>query len=221
MSDSERSEGEIADEDVSSEDSEEETRERESRHELTRGATEPVMRSKFDSSENSSDDDDETRQRKKSRRDAVSFAKKATYSGYSEVVSGSEHSDVEIHDAVQPIEAEANEEEKQQSADENEGREEVEVQEEEEEEVEDEERVKLPPYVPGLMGCRNVEEYEWLNRIEEGTYGVVYRARDKRTGTFFHVSFVQWEITITSKKVYLTQTYRKTVLSLMIAVLFR
>ena len=185
VSDSERSEeGEIADENVSSDDGEEETRGRESRHELTRSATEPVMRSKFDSSENSSDedDDDETRQRKKSKRGAVS------YSGYSEVVSGSEHSDVETHDTVQPIEAEVKEEEKQ-SADENEGRGEVEKQEEEQEE--EEEREQLPSYVPGLMGCRNVEEYEWLNRIEEGTYGVVYRARDKRTGTFFLVSFVQ------------------------------
>ena len=40
----------------------------------------------------------------------------------------------------------------------------------------------LPSYYPALYGCRNVEEYEWLNRIEEGTYGVVYRAKDKRTG---------------------------------------
>ena len=40
----------------------------------------------------------------------------------------------------------------------------------------------LPAYYPALYGCRNVEEYEWLNRIEEGTYGVVYRAKDKRTG---------------------------------------
>lgn len=30
-------------------------------------------------------------------------------------------------------------------------------------------------------GCRSVEEFQCLNRIEEGTYGVVYRARDKRT----------------------------------------
>ena len=40
----------------------------------------------------------------------------------------------------------------------------------------------LPCYLPGLMGCRNVECYEWLNRIEEGTYGVVHRAKDKKTG---------------------------------------
>ncbi|VDN15554.1 unnamed protein product, partial [Dibothriocephalus latus] len=30
-------------------------------------------------------------------------------------------------------------------------------------------------------GCRSVDEFECLNRIEEGTYGVVYRARDKKT----------------------------------------
>ncbi len=40
----------------------------------------------------------------------------------------------------------------------------------------------LPCYLPALMGCRNVECFEWLNRIEEGTYGVVHRAKDKKTG---------------------------------------
>uniref|UniRef100_A0A182MNH0 cyclin-dependent kinase n=1 Tax=Anopheles culicifacies TaxID=139723 RepID=A0A182MNH0_9DIPT len=39
----------------------------------------------------------------------------------------------------------------------------------------------LPPYFPGIQGCRSVEEFLCLNRIEEGTYGVVYRAKDKRT----------------------------------------
>lgn len=29
--------------------------------------------------------------------------------------------------------------------------------------------------------CRGVDEYEKLNRIGEGTYGTVYRARDRRT----------------------------------------
>uniref|UniRef100_A0A5B7C2U0 cyclin-dependent kinase n=1 Tax=Davidia involucrata TaxID=16924 RepID=A0A5B7C2U0_DAVIN len=35
-----------------------------------------------------------------------------------------------------------------------------------------------------LQGCRSVFEYEKLNKINEGTYGVVYRARDKKTGQF-------------------------------------
>lgn len=48
--------------------------------------------------------------------------------------------------------------------------------EEKEEEIEE-----LPPYIPAIQGCRSVEEFQCLNRIEEGTYGVVYRARDKRT----------------------------------------
>ena len=42
----------------------------------------------------------------------------------------------------------------------------------------------LPPYFPAIQGCRNVEEFSCLNRIEEGTYGVVYRAKDKKTGKF-------------------------------------
>jgi serine/threonine protein kinase len=43
------------------------------------------------------------------------------------------------------------------------------------------ERDRLPPYLPSVYGCRSVEEFHCLNRIEEGTYGVVYRARDKKT----------------------------------------
>ncbi|CAD7005443.1 unnamed protein product [Ceratitis capitata] len=35
----------------------------------------------------------------------------------------------------------------------------------------------LPDYFPGIQGCRSVEEFQCLNRIEEGTYGVVYRAK--------------------------------------------
>ena len=33
-----------------------------------------------------------------------------------------------------------------------------------------------------MAGCRSVFEYEQLNKIDEGTYGVVFRARDKKTG---------------------------------------
>jgi serine/threonine protein kinase len=42
----------------------------------------------------------------------------------------------------------------------------------------------LPPRrgVSMLQECRSVEEFERLNRISEGTYGVVYRAREKSTG---------------------------------------
>eukprot|EP00095_Tigriopus_kingsejongensis_P002975 maker-scaffold267_size230776-snap-gene-1.30 protein:Tk02975 transcript:maker-scaffold267_size230776-snap-gene-1.30-mRNA-1 annotation:"cdk10 11" len=45
----------------------------------------------------------------------------------------------------------------------------------------EEERVLLPPYLPSIYGCRSVDEFQCLNRIEEGTYGVVYRAKDKKT----------------------------------------
>ncbi|EFJ34478.1 hypothetical protein SELMODRAFT_405855 [Selaginella moellendorffii] len=33
-----------------------------------------------------------------------------------------------------------------------------------------------------LRGCRSVDEFERLNKIDEGTYGVLYRARDKKSG---------------------------------------
>lgn len=37
-------------------------------------------------------------------------------------------------------------------------------------------------YINMLEECRRVEEFERLNRISEGTYGVVYRAREKKSG---------------------------------------
>jgi cell division cycle 2-like len=40
----------------------------------------------------------------------------------------------------------------------------------------------FPLEPPELVGCRSVEIYEKLNHIEEGSYGIVYRARDKETG---------------------------------------
>lgn len=51
----------------------------------------------------------------------------------------------------------------------------------EDEHVENKLDENLPPYYPAIQGCRSVAEFQSLNRIEEGTYGVVYRARDKRT----------------------------------------
>ena len=43
------------------------------------------------------------------------------------------------------------------------------------------------------MRCRRVESYERLNRIDEGTYGVVYRARDKSTGRVVALKRVKLE----------------------------
>ncbi|CAF1065222.1 unnamed protein product, partial [Brachionus calyciflorus] len=61
-------------------------------------------------------------------------------------------------------------------------------------EIKTEERIDLdesvdiienPPepiiYYCATQGCRSVEEFECLNKIEEGAYGVVYRAKDKKT----------------------------------------
>ncbi|XP_063716886.1 cyclin-dependent kinase 11B-like [Symsagittifera roscoffensis] len=39
----------------------------------------------------------------------------------------------------------------------------------------------LPVYLPALQGCRSVDEFKHMNKIDEGTYGVVYRAQDLRT----------------------------------------
>ncbi|PSN56636.1 Cyclin-dependent kinase 11B [Blattella germanica] len=39
----------------------------------------------------------------------------------------------------------------------------------------------LPPYFPAIDGCRSVNEYEILEKIAEGSYGVVHKAKDKQT----------------------------------------
>ncbi|KAM0947018.1 putative protein-serine/threonine kinase CMGC-CDK-PITSLRE family [Dioscorea sansibarensis] len=44
-----------------------------------------------------------------------------------------------------------------------------------------------------LLGCRSVDEFERLNKIDEGTYGVVYRARDKKTGEVVALKKVKME----------------------------
>ncbi|KAH0756318.1 hypothetical protein KY290_026588 [Solanum tuberosum] len=53
----------------------------------------------------------------------------------------------------------------------------------------------LPPQrsVNMLQGCRSVDEFEGLNRIDEGTYGVVYRAKDKKTGEIVALKKVKME----------------------------
>lgn len=45
-----------------------------------------------------------------------------------------------------------------------------------------------------LQGCRSVFEYEKLNKINEGTYGVVYRARDKKTGEIVALKKVKMDV---------------------------
>jgi cell division cycle 2-like protein len=40
---------------------------------------------------------------------------------------------------------------------------------------------QLPIYYPGIYGCRSIDEFTVLNRIEEGTFGVVYRAVENLT----------------------------------------
>lgn len=39
----------------------------------------------------------------------------------------------------------------------------------------------LPVYYPGIYGCRSINEFKLLNRISEGTFGVVYRALERST----------------------------------------
>ncbi|RWR96895.1 cyclin-dependent kinase G-2 isoform X1 [Cinnamomum micranthum f. kanehirae] len=57
----------------------------------------------------------------------------------------------------------------------------------------------LEPLVPSqrsinmLQGCRSVHKFEKLNRIDEGTYGVVFRAKDKKSGEIVALKKVKME----------------------------
>ncbi|XP_042501966.1 cyclin-dependent kinase G-2-like [Macadamia integrifolia] len=53
----------------------------------------------------------------------------------------------------------------------------------------------IPPQrnINMLQGCRSVDVFEWLNKIDEGTYGVVYRAKDKKTGDIVALKKVKME----------------------------
>ncbi|XP_058093921.1 cyclin-dependent kinase G-2-like isoform X2 [Magnolia sinica] len=50
-----------------------------------------------------------------------------------------------------------------------------------------------PRSISMLQGCRSVHEFEKLNRIDEGTYGVVFRAKDKKTGDIVALKKVKME----------------------------
>ncbi|GFQ07547.1 cyclin-dependent kinase g-2 [Phtheirospermum japonicum] len=43
------------------------------------------------------------------------------------------------------------------------------------------------------QGCRSVDEFERLNSIGEGTYGVVFRAKDKKTGEIVALKMVKMD----------------------------
>lgn len=48
-----------------------------------------------------------------------------------------------------------------------------------------------PRHHPLFHGCRSIEEYERLNFIDQGTYGFVFKARDKKTREVFAIKQVK------------------------------
>ncbi|KAI6185232.1 putative serine/threonine-protein kinase [Aphelenchoides besseyi] len=52
---------------------------------------------------------------------------------------------------------------------------------------------RLPVYYPGIWGCRSINEFKLLNRISEGTFGVVYRAQERQTDEIFALKQLKME----------------------------
>jgi cell division cycle 2-like protein len=53
--------------------------------------------------------------------------------------------------------------------------------------------VNRRPRVSLLEGCRSIESFEYLNKIDEGAYGVVYRAMDKTSGEIVAIKKLKLE----------------------------
>eukprot|EP00959_Pyramimonas_sp_CCMP1952_P087289 1826223-Pyramimonas_sp.AAC.1 len=63
----------------------------------------------------------------------------------------------------------------------------------EEGEGEEDRHVERTRVINMLECCRQIDEFERLNRIDEGAYGVVYRARDKLSGDVLALKKVKME----------------------------
>lgn len=48
-------------------------------------------------------------------------------------------------------------------------------------------------YYCAYQGCRSVDDFEFFNKIEEGAYGVVYRAKDKKTNEIVALKRIKME----------------------------
>ncbi|PNW81423.1 hypothetical protein CHLRE_07g355400v5 [Chlamydomonas reinhardtii] len=57
----------------------------------------------------------------------------------------------------------------------------------------DDDQPLISAQIANLAECRSVDEYERLNRISEGTYGVVFRARCKKTGRICALKKIKME----------------------------
>jgi cell division cycle 2-like len=52
---------------------------------------------------------------------------------------------------------------------------------------------KLRPRLGGLEGCRSIENFKYLNKIDEGSYGIVFRGEDLETGEIVAIKKVKLE----------------------------
>lgn len=51
----------------------------------------------------------------------------------------------------------------------------------------------LSTYMPGISGCRKISEYKLLSKINEGTFGVVFKSRDKQSDKIYAVKKLKLE----------------------------
>jgi serine/threonine protein kinase len=74
--------------------------------------------------------------------------------------------------------------------------------------------------MPALSGCRSIDCYEKLNRIDEGTYGIVWRARDRETGDVVALKQVKPPAYLFQERAFLKKNCSKTAFSLSLSLCF-
>ena len=54
-------------------------------------------------------------------------------------------------------------------------------------------KVRIRPRVPALEGCRSIDNFTYLRKIDEGSYGIVFKAQNNQTGEIVAIKKIKLE----------------------------
>ncbi len=59
--------------------------------------------------------------------------------------------------------------------------------------VEETKQPRIRPRVPALEGCRSIDNFTYLKKIDEGSYGIVFKAQNNQTGEIVAIKKIKLE----------------------------